>query len=188
MAFAITLLIGHYACGSKGVAMAGSDSGQRLGVASIVTAGVAVVIAVVALIVAVTHDTTTGTNLTPWTGTVSASRHATSSTTATFDGTVSSDTTGNARIHSEVTLHGSNYTGTSTITTNSGDTLRAAIAGWDVPATSTTEIVTLTLKIESGSGKYASASGNATGSGTIDSSAASSQLSLSFSGVLNHEG
>jgi hypothetical protein len=166
--------------------MAGTESGRGLGVASIVTAAVALVVAVIALVIAATHDTSKSSSLAPWTGSVSATRKVTSATTATLDGTFSSDATGNARIHSDVTLHGSNYTGTSTITANGGDTLRGTIAGWDVPASSTTEIVTLTVKIEGGTGRFSSASGNATGSGTIATSSGSSQLGLTFSGVLNH--
>jgi hypothetical protein len=166
--------------------MAGSDRGQQLGIASVICAAVALVIGVIALVVALTHDPTTSTSLAAWTGAVSASRTITSATTATLDGSLSSDPTGAARIHSEVTLRGSNYTGTSVITVEGGETLRGTIAGWDVRASATTEIVTLTLKIEGGSGRFSSASGNATGSGTISTSAGSSRLALTFSGVLNH--
>jgi hypothetical protein len=166
--------------------MAGSDGGRSFWFA-VGAAAVALAVAVVALVVALARDTTaSGTSVAPWTGAVSAVRTITSSTTATLDGTASSDALGDGRIHSEVRLQGSNYTGTSIITADGGDTIRGTIAGWDVPTSSTTEIVTLTLKIDDGTGRFASASGNLSGSGTILTSGGPSRLTLTFSGVISH--
>jgi hypothetical protein len=166
--------------------MAGSDGGRQFWFAAI-AAAVALVVAVAALIVALAHDTTaSSTSLVPVTAVASAVRTITSSTTATLDGTSSSNVTGDAGFHSEVRLIGSSYTGTSTITTKNGDTIRGTIAGWDVPISPTTEIVTVTFKIDGGSGKYASASGNSTGSGTIVTSAGTSRLTLTTSGVMSY--
>jgi hypothetical protein len=165
--------------------MAKSESGRQFWFAAI-AATVALVVAVSALVVALTRDpTATNTPLVPWTGVASAVRTITSSTTATLDGTSSSNVTGDARIRSDVRLQGSIYTGTTTITTKDGD-IRGTIAGWDVPTSATNEIVTITLKVEGGTGRYASASGSSTGSGTIVTSAGTSRLTLTLGGVISY--
>jgi hypothetical protein len=170
--------------------MAGSENARQHWLASALAA-VAVIIAVIALVIALTNDSTsssstsTGPVSRPWTGFASGTRQVVSATTATIDGTFSG-TTGTGKFHSLVTLHGANFTGMSTMTDTSGNVIRAAIAGWDVPENSTTELAMFTFKIQSGSGRFASATGSTTDVATTVTSGASSQVSITFSGSISY--
>ncbi|HUI48125.1 MAG TPA: hypothetical protein VL119_05480 [Acidimicrobiia bacterium] len=159
----------------------------------IVLTVIALLVAVAALVVAATRERTTSTaaaNATTrsWTGSGSGTRRITSSTTAEFDGTLQSQPTGPGRFHSEVTLRGTAFTGSTTFTTAQGDTVRGSIAGWDTPTGSTTEIATFTFRIDAGSGRFTGASGNATYTATIVTSpgASSSAVGFTFGGLISY--
>ena len=172
--------------------MAGSENARQHWLATTLAAA-AVVIAVIALVIAVTRDSKSASSTStsavpisrPWTGFASGTRKVLSATTATIDGTFSGSA-GTGTFHSLVTLHGANFTGTTTTTDTSGNVVRAAIAGWDVPENSTTELAMFTAKIQSGSGRFASATGSSTDVATIVTSGATSQVSITFSGSISY--
>jgi hypothetical protein len=158
---------------------------------ALVLGAVALVVAAIALAVALTRDNGTTSSTAPvpraWTGAGSGSRHVTSPTTADFQGTMRSDPIGNGTFRSSVTLHGTEFTGTTTITTSDGSVLQGSVAGWDVPTGSTTETSSFTFRIDSGSGRFANASGNANYSATIVTAPGSgSTLTFSFGGLISY--
>ena len=74
-----------------------------------------------------------------------------------------------------------------TITTSDGSVLQGSVAGWDVPTGSTTETSSFTFRIDSGSGRFANASGNANYSATIVTAPGSgSTLTFSFGGLISY--